>query len=139
MGRSFWFECSKCGFRANVSGQFDRGLNVAVQTIHCRDCRKLYDAVIHLRVPDELKERSLNFGLRPRISPPQRAPASPPVLQVLVNRLPYKGIKYFRWMRYKPQCPVSAYHQVREWNAPDKCPRCGIFLEQNAIPYRIWE
>jgi hypothetical protein len=138
MGRSYWFECSKCGYRANVSGKFDRGLNLAVQTILCRECRKLYDAVVHLRVPDELKERSLRLGLRSGATS-ERASSSPPPMTPLLNRLPYRGIKYLRWLRYKPQCPASAYHQVREWNAPDKCPRCGIYLEQNVIPYRIWE
>jgi hypothetical protein len=139
MGRSYWFECSKCGYRANVAGTFDRGLNFGVQTILCRDCRKLYDAVVRLRVVDELKERSLQVGMRPPVGSAQRTPSSPPPMASLLNRLPYRGIKYFRWIRYKPQCPVSAYHQAREWNAPDKCPRCGIYLEQNALPYRIWE
>ena len=53
MGRSYWFECPKCGYRAKVSGRADRGLSFFVQTILCRDCRELYDAVIRLRVPDE--------------------------------------------------------------------------------------
>ena len=139
MGRSYWFECSKCGYRAHVSGKFDRGLNFAVQTILCRECRRLYDAVVHLRVPDELKERSMHLGLRPRVAFSLRTPSSPPTMASLMNRLPYRGIKYLRWLRYRPQCPVSAYHQVREWNSPDKCPRCDIYLEQNVIPYRIWD
>jgi hypothetical protein len=50
MGRSFWFECSRCGYRATVSGGADRGRDLFVQTISCRDCRKLYDAVTRLRI-----------------------------------------------------------------------------------------
>jgi hypothetical protein len=52
MGRSYWFECPKCGYRAKVSGRADRGLTLFVQTILCSDCRQLYDAVTRLRVAD---------------------------------------------------------------------------------------
>src|SRR5712671_791784 len=112
MGRSYCFECSKCAYRATVSGRFDRGLNFAVQTISCRDCKRLYEAVTRLRIPDELKERSLSFGLRGTGLATQKAASSPPSFESLLNRLPYKGVKHFRWLRFKPQCPVSAYHQV---------------------------
>jgi hypothetical protein len=30
MGRSYWFECPKCGYRAKVSGRADRGLSFFV-------------------------------------------------------------------------------------------------------------
>ena len=53
MGRSYWFECVKCGYRAKVSGRADRGLNFFVQTILCRDCRELYDAITRVKIPDE--------------------------------------------------------------------------------------
>ena len=53
MGRSYWFECPKCGYRARVSGRADQGLSFVVQTILCCDCRELYDAVTRLKVPDE--------------------------------------------------------------------------------------
>ena len=53
MGRSYWFECPKCGYRAKVSGRADQGLTFFVQTILCCDCRELYDAVTRLKVPDE--------------------------------------------------------------------------------------
>ena len=46
MGRTYLFECSKCGYRARVSGGADRGRHVVVQTILCADCKELYDAVI---------------------------------------------------------------------------------------------
>ena len=53
MGRSYWFECAKCGYRAKVSGRADRGITFFVHTILCRDCRELYDAVTRLRLADE--------------------------------------------------------------------------------------
>src|SRR5438105_15903009 len=54
MGRSYWFECAKCGYRAKVSGHGDRGLPVFVQTISCRDCKELYDAVVRARIAKAL-------------------------------------------------------------------------------------
>jgi transcription elongation factor Elf1 len=50
MGRSYWFECARCGYRAKVSGRVDRGFNFFVQTIVCRDCKELYDAVTRIKV-----------------------------------------------------------------------------------------
>src|SRR5262249_29958690 len=139
VGRSYWFECGKCGFRAKVSGRADRGLNFAVQTIHCRDCKSLYDTVIRLRVPDALNE-CLRPSLRTQnLLSPQKTVSSPPTFEAVLNRLPFKGIRQFKWLRFKPQCPLSAYHRVEEWNAPAKCPRCGVYLEQSAMPYRLWD
>ena len=63
MGRSYHFECAKCGYRTIVSGRADRGLNLAVQTIVCRDCRKLFDAVTKLKVPDDSALKLGNLGL----------------------------------------------------------------------------
>ena len=60
-------------------------------------------------------------------------------LQTVLNRLPFKAVKRLKWLNFKLQCPVSPFHRVESWSAPDKCPRCGLYLEQNAIPYRIWE
>jgi hypothetical protein len=114
MGRSYWFECPKCSYRAKVSGRADRGLSFFVQTILCRDCRELYDAVTRLKVPDELDGWGNAGGLR-------RA-----------------GFLKAR-PRINLQCPVSAIHRVRSWNDPDRCPKCGVYLEKSALPYRLWD
>src|SRR5207248_3422048 len=99
MGRSYWFECSKCGYRAKVSGGADRGLHFFVQTIACRDCKQLYDAVTRLRVPDESA-----FGLgvstsgwRRRGQTVQRV-SFPPDFQAVLNRLPYRGVRRLKWL-----------------------------------------
>ena len=140
MGRSYWFECSRCGYRTKVSGRADRGLNFFVQTITCRDCKELYDAVTRLRVPDESGLRPAPFGLRGTGTNRTRlAMTSPPRFETVLNRLPYRGIKRFRWVQFKLQCPLSKIHRVQAWNEPDKCPRCGVYLERNALPYRIWD
>ena len=154
MGRTHWFECGKCGYRARVSGRADRGLNFFVQTIVCRDCRQLYDAITRIRLPDPLRApnpRSLGVQangnarpakvplLQPRFPLTTPPPPLPPTFQAMLNRLPYRGIRYFKWINYRPQCPIAAWHRVSEWTEPGKCPRCGLHMERNAIPYRIWE
>jgi predicted RNA-binding Zn-ribbon protein involved in translation (DUF1610 family) len=140
MGRSYWFECAKCGYRAKVSGRADRGLSFFVQTILCRDCRELYDAVIRLRVPDELGGLG-NFGRLRNEKLPRALSGmtAPPGFQAVLNRLPLTGVKRFKWLAFKPQCPVSAIHRVRNWSDPDRCPKCGLYLEKNALPYRLWD
>ena len=114
MGRSYWFECAKCGYRARVSGRADRGLSFYVQTILCRDCRELYDAVIRLRVPDELAGWG---GAGPLRSGKGAAAvpvlASPPNFQAVLNRLTLTGARRSRWLPFKAQCPVSAIHRIR--------------------------
>ena len=140
MGRSYWFECPTCAYRAKVSGRADRGLSFSVQTILCQDCRELYDAVIRLRVPDEFGGRG-DFGRLRKAGMPRtlRDMTTPPTFQAVLNRLPLTGVSRFKWVPFKPQCPVSAIHRVRSWNDPDRCPRCGLYLEKNALPYRLWD
>ena len=92
MGRSYWFECPRCGYRAKVSGRADRGLSFFVQTVLCRDCRELYDAVTRLRVPDD----SLAWGTfaawrRARLQNLQRSLTTPPSFLAALNRLPKQG------------------------------------------------
>jgi hypothetical protein len=143
MGRSYWFECERCGYRARVSGRADRGLNLFVQTIVCRDCKQLYDAVIRLRVPPQDPPEGLTrkpLGMRSAQSlQPLRAAKTPPSFQAAADRLLYTSNGRSRWVRYRPQCPVSPQHRVEDWNAPNKCPRCGLLLEKNVLPFRIWD
>jgi hypothetical protein len=140
MGRSYWFECPKCSYRAKVSGRADRGLGFCVQTILCRDCKELYDAVTRLKVPDEWDGLASAGGLhRARFQKARPQIAAPPTFHSALNRLPLMGVKRFRWLPFKLQCPVSATHRVRGWNDPDQCPKCGVFLEKSALPYRLWD
>jgi hypothetical protein len=140
MGRSFWFECVKCGYRAKVSGGADRGLDVFVQTIFCRDCKELYDAVIRVRMPDEIGSLQSWVGWRrAKSTKPSPVLSVPPSFESVLSRLPFTGVRRFRWLQFKIRCPVSAAHPVQVWNHPDKCPRCRVYLEKNAVPFRIWE
>src|SRR5215468_8728796 len=131
MGRSYWFECAKCGYRAKVSGRAYRGINFFVQTIVCQDCKELYDAVTRIRLPDEMpadgfrhatdaKQFSLHGGMK-----------KPPTFQGALNRLASIGAKGFKWVRFPAQCPVAPFHRIKPWTDPDKCPRCGLYLEKN--------
>ena len=139
MGRSYWFECARCGYRTKVSGREDRGRTFFVQTVLCRDCRELYDAVTRLKVADD-PVRFGNFAAWRWATPDlRRTFSAPPAFQAVLSRLPQRGVKRFRWLPFKLQCPVSAIHKVRSWNDPDKCPRCGVFLEKSALPYRLWD
>ena len=142
MGRSYWFECPQCGYSVKVCGGADRGLDVFVQTINCRDCRELYDAVTRVRVPDEAEGgvgRKAWGWPRPKARGWPRGFNGPPSLQWVLGCLPYSGVRRFKWLHFKPQCPVSPVHSVQGWQEPGKCPKCGIVLEKNAVPYRIWE
>jgi hypothetical protein len=62
-----------------------------------------------------------------------------PSFLAALGRLTYAGWTRFKWLEFKPQCPVSPSHPVQDWGEPGKCPRCGVFLEKNAMPYRVWD
>ena len=143
MGRSYWFQCPRCGYNAKVCGRADRGLNFFVQTITCHECRALYDAVVRLKVPDErrllgnrldknaLKRSPLNgAGYAQRVAPN---------MQSVMMTLAYTGVKRFKWLDFRLLCPVSPRHEIETWNDPGKCPKCGIFLEKSVIPFKVWD
>jgi hypothetical protein len=139
MGRTYLFECSKCGYRAKVAGGAVRGVHFAVQTIQCLDCKQLYDAVTELKVPIPTNAALDRWKLKTNRLDSVKAPARPPTFQAALNRLPPGGAKRFRWLRFKAACPASPRHRIREWHQPGKCPKCGIFLDANAIPFRVWD
>ena len=142
MGRSYEYECPKCGYKARVSGRADTGAMVAVQTVFCRDCREIRDAVIRVKVVESFNAWSENTLLSLRKGPGKNSKATSalaPRLESVLNRLPIFRALGANWEDFKPGCPVSPHHRVQVWNDPGKCPRCGIFLERGALPYRIWE
>jgi hypothetical protein len=112
-------------------------VDLFVQTVECKDCKQLYDAVTRLRFPQEAMFGLgwHRFGTISRARPPK----TPPTFQTALNRLPVKGVRRFRWVQFPLQCPASALHRVQSWNAPGKCPRCATILERNGLAYRIWD
>lgn len=141
MGRSYSYECPKCAYSVKVSGGVDTGLNVAVRTIQCFECRALHDVVTRLRVPDErpLLNWRASLAMRRQMFSPRRDLTRAPSFSAALNLLPYRGVPRFRWVHYRLQCPVAAHHRIEPWQEPGKCPKCGTYLEKNAVPYRIWE
>jgi hypothetical protein len=140
MGRSYWFECPRCSYRARVAGRADRGISLFVQTILCRDCKELYDAVTRLRIADEPGARGNIPSLAgANTGKVRRASNTPPSFQAAMNRLSHLGLRRSRWVEFEPRCPVSNFHRVQAWNEPNKCPRCGAYLEKSVLPYRIWD
>jgi len=49
MGTQYRFKCPTCGYKADVAGGDDAGELSYVRTIHCQDCKRLYDVVIEDR------------------------------------------------------------------------------------------
>ena len=143
MGRSYLFECSRCGYRARVSGRADRGVEFFVQSIVCADCKELYDAVVKLRLTRTLDLKTPGkWGAL--MQPPQRGSGAAgarqtPKFEAVVARLPKGGARLSTWVQYKLACPVSPFHRVQPWNDPSHCPRCGVYLEKSAVPYRVWD
>ncbi|MGB7745729.1 MAG: hypothetical protein WBN75_00370 [Verrucomicrobiia bacterium] len=123
MGRTYLFECFRCGYRAWVSGGAGAGGHFAVQTIACADCKELYDAVT------EFKATTFSMA--------GGGNKTAPGFTTVLNRLPPQGAR--PRLTFKPACPVSPLHQVRAWNRPDKCPKCGEYMEQNGLPFRLWD
>ena len=138
MGKSFWFECGKCGYRTKVAGRADQGLNLSVQTIACQDCKELFDAVVQIRMPDGSKP-ILHGKLAGATDDSEEGPVPPPSFGWASNRLSFLGEKLSDWLKFPLQCPVSPIHRVRAWNDPDKCPRCSVYMEKNIWAYRVWE
>lgn len=142
MGRTYIFECPKCGYRAKVSGGADRGFHFAVQTVSCFQCKQLHDAVTEFKIAvapplaEPLSRKRLKSLAAARA---RRAPAPPPTFLAALNRLPPAGAKHFRWLKFNAACPLAPLHRVRDWNHPDRCPQCGVLMEQNALPFRIWD
>jgi hypothetical protein len=142
MGRTYLFECSKCGYRAKVAGGPDRGFRFAVQTILCLECDELYDAVTELKIPSArpaILARGVAKSRRDSPGGDSKKVMRPPTFQSTLNRLLPVGIKQFRWVSFDVACPLSPRHRVQEWNQPGRCPRCGFYLEQSATPFRIWD
>jgi len=141
MARSYLYECSRCGYQAKVSGRADQGVDLLVQTILCRDCREILDAVTHLRLPSAILN-SCAWKSKPPIQPSSSLeflPNRPPPFLTALARLPARDISRHRWVEFPLQCPNSARHRIRPWKDPDLCPRCGTHLEKTGLPYRVWD
>jgi hypothetical protein len=133
VGKTFLFECPQCQLRANVSGGADGGLNCDVQTVICRECRKLFDVFTRVRRATGRTEFARNF-------PAFTGQEIPPViLRESLFASKRADRRRFEWHRIKLSCPVSAKHFVEPWKNPGRCPRCHAFMEQQGLALRVWE
>lgn len=139
MGRTYLFECAKCGYHAKVAGGAERGQQLRVQTIHCLDCRELRDVVTALRRPDSEARNPPQWKLKPTAFEPLTANEPPPALATALNFLAVRPGQAFRWVQYRLECPTAAWHRIRPWKQPGKCPKCGVFLDGSATPFTAWD
>lgn len=142
MGRTYLFECSHCGYSAKVSGGPDKGFFLKVQTVLCHDCKRLHDVVTDLKsaVTPPLAEPLVRKRATTLAEiQHHKTPVPAPPFAAALNRLPPAGAKRYRWLKFKPACPISVLHCVRDWHQPDRCPKCGVVMERNALPFRIWD
>ena len=133
MGKTYLFECAKCGYRTAVVGGVEEGSDVRVQTAYCRDCRVLVDCVISLR----MNKPGLRQGLTGLLA--SNESLKPPSVAAALNRLPSRPGQRRVWLKFKLACPVDPTHRVGPWKQPGRCPRCRTYMEPNALPFRVWD
>ena len=138
MGRTYVFECAKCGYRATVAGGVAEGSHFAVRTLHCLDCRELHDAVTELKVPTTAVSLA-RWKLKPTPFDTGPSDDKPPTFHAALSHLVVGSGKRYRWVKYKLVCPVSLRHRIRVWKNPGKCPKCGVFLEGGGTPFKVWD
>ena len=130
MGRTYVFQCSRCGYQAKVSGGLEQGFHCVTKTIVCADCKALQDVPVKMRVaegaPAPHNGTKKSAGLLPE---------QPDPTKILLFGEPPRT----KWVSVRPGCPVAAHHRVEVWTAPGKCPRCGNFVERTVLPFRIWD
>jgi hypothetical protein len=147
MGRTFHFECAHCQYQARVGGGADSGINCAVQTIVCLDCRRLFDVLTRFRLrhdedvspPAVTKTKSSHSHLPRQVDIPPFALVQNPWNIFAQGHRASAALPDRRWVEAALACPVAALHRVKPWSAPGRCPRCGNYLERNGLPYRLWE
>jgi hypothetical protein len=133
MGRTFQFNCTQCQYRARISGGADSGLNCEVQTILCRECRELFDVFTRVRRLVGHKEFAGNFPTFTRLEIP------PVILRDSLFATKRAEPRQFEWQKMKLACPAVPKHFVEAWKHPGHCPRCYAFMEQEGLPFRVWE
>jgi hypothetical protein len=133
MGRTFHYHCTQCQYRASISGGADGGVNCDVQTIVCRECRELFDVFTRVRRELGHMKFARNFPAFVRLEIP------PVILRDSLFAPKPAAPRRFEWQKLKLECPVTAKHFVEAWKHPGRCPRCHAFMEQEGLPFRLWE
>jgi hypothetical protein len=127
MGRSYIYECQKCGYRAIVSGRSERGVNFAVTTIQCFDCKELRDAVTAVRLSESEIQAKDNPSrpIKGRMLRENWNLKVPPTADAVFNRLLVRGGGKYRWVRYDPRCSVPQSTASSHGQTLDFVPSAG--------------
>lgn len=105
MGIKFHFTCPNCDHQAVVGGGVHGGLSWETyrKTIHCLDCRELYDVSCSGREVRPARKPTWGERLRLRLLPPP------------------------------PLCPKNKAHRWEDWREPYPCPRCDGQMRQGPV------
>ncbi len=143
----FQYSCPHCEYQVRVVGGADNGVNCAVQTIVCLDCRKLFDVFTRLRLREGGEEASSQGNKTKSNRKLLPTGIVIPPIHLMENswndyspgRQISAPVQKKYWTDVKLACPIANYHRIEVWNWPGRCPRCGTHLESNGFPFRLWD
>jgi hypothetical protein len=154
MGRAYRYHCERCGYKADVCGADVEASGFQMTTIHCKDCRCLYDVLSRIEldrpVADGTKDAHPEHHLRLAESKWRELEHK---FSLTSGSLPRKKELHFKIKTASPfqnrltqlcyqlvlECPIKITHRVRCWKEPGRCPRCRDYLERAALPFREWD
>ena len=111
----------------------------------CHDCRRLFDAATHVRLPVTAKPKKPT-GLLARRLPTLMAgdfklalPDHIHASKVILNQKPTLPEPLLtrsnsRWVELVVQCPAGTTHRIESWKEPGRCPCCQAFLDKSFVP-----
>lgn len=114
MGATFQFCCGECGYEAEVSGGFDRGMVSVTHTVTCPRCRGLSDVKLWSRWDGE------------------------PGDQVLWGMDEDEAVEYWKGHHGLVRCGIDRRHTAAFWRHPGPCPRCGNEMTQGEMTM-LWD
>lgn len=154
MGRAYRYDCDRCGYRVDICGGSIEVADFHMNTIHCVECRALYDVLSAIELPRPISDRAF-------------APPTSRFLNItderwgaIENRLGLRTCTLVRkkelrfsvkantplakrltqtWYTLKIECPRNEHHRIKHWKEPGRCPRCFDYLQRGALPYREWD
>ena len=137
MGRTFHFECPHCHYHTRASGGLDEGVHCRVQTIVCLDCRELFDVYTRIHRHEPPASPANHFKETPAVPP--NVLVENPIREFDGSPQRHDDSPTMVWEDVKLICPKGNNHRVEPWRDPGRCPRCGVYLEKNGFPWRLWE
>ncbi len=111
------FRCPNCDFRAEVSGGEDRGLEVYIQTVVCKECTEIRDVPARrFELPEDREKIYPDQQAKPLISAwlifkagELRRAAKPESVAAQCTHLSHY------WKQVVLKCPNNPFHKVVPW------------------------